>query len=149
MHADARKIYPEVNLVDFETVVREAMSRLHPHKIELWDETKSFKHEGFFIDRRRVKTQATPGHLPGAAKKMARQFVVEPAADDVTLARLTMKMPGSAWLEWKLERGFVSQTVFFAPRGLPGFFYWHLLRAFHLFIFLRLKKSTPRNSVVK
>lgn len=150
LHSDARGIYPEVNLVDFESVVREAMTRLHPHKIErVWGEAKSSRHEGFFIDQRRVKTQAAPEMIFGAVKKLARQFAVETAADDAILARLTMKLPGDAWLEWKLEPACVSQTVFFTPRGSLGFFFWHLLRVFHLFIFQRLKKAIPRNSVVK
>jgi len=150
LHNDTRRIYPEVNLVDFESVVREALTRLHPHRIErVWGEAKASRHEGFFIDQSRVKTQAAPEMIFSAVKKLARQFVIETAADDSILARLTMKLPGEAWLEWKVESSCVAQTVFFTPRGSLGFFFWHLLRVFHLFIFQRLKKSIPRNSVVK
>ncbi|MBI5943738.1 MAG: DUF2867 domain-containing protein [Chloroflexi bacterium] len=143
---DARKIYPEVNLVDFESAVREAMTRLHPHKIErVWDSAKSFKHEGFFIDHRLIKTQAAHEEVFDAVKKLAQQFDVESSADDAILARLTMKLPGSAWLEWNAGHDSdvtsLTQTLFFTPRGPLGFFFWHLLRMFHLFIFQRLKKS--------
>ncbi len=39
MHNDARKIYPEVNLIDFESATKEALTHLHPLKIEhIWDD---------------------------------------------------------------------------------------------------------------
>lgn len=63
MHNDARKIYPEVNLIDFESAAREALTRLHPLKIErVWEDgeeqVKTLKHEGFFIDHRQMQVDA-------------------------------------------------------------------------------------------
>jgi uncharacterized protein YbjT (DUF2867 family) len=50
-----------------------------------------------------------------------------------------MKLPGEAWLEFKIiERGekkFLSQVATFRPSGLWGRFYWWLMWPFHLFIF--------------
>jgi hypothetical protein len=51
-----------------------------------------------------------------------------------------MKVPGRAWLEFKVEpiatdTSCLYQTAFFAPRGLSGLLYWYLLYPFHAFIF--------------
>jgi hypothetical protein len=50
-----------------------------------------------------------------------------------------MKLPGEAWLEFKIiERGnqkFLSQVATFRPSGLWGRAYWWLMWPFHLFIF--------------
>lgn len=50
-----------------------------------------------------------------------------------------MKVPGEAWLEFKIiERNhkmFLSQIATFRPRGLWGRMYWYLMWPFHLFIF--------------
>jgi uncharacterized protein YbjT (DUF2867 family) len=50
-----------------------------------------------------------------------------------------MKLPGEAWLEFKIierhGRTFLSQVATFRPRGLWGRMYWYLMWPFHLFIF--------------
>jgi uncharacterized protein YbjT (DUF2867 family) len=50
-----------------------------------------------------------------------------------------MKLPGEAWLEFKIiDRGnqkFLSQVATFRPSGLWGRVYWWLMWPFHLFIF--------------
>lgn len=46
-----------------------------------------------------------------------------------------MKLPGEAWLEFKIEDGFLKQTATFRPRGLAGRFYWYSVYPFHGFIF--------------
>jgi hypothetical protein len=38
-----------------------------------------------------------------------------------------------------LERDQNSRTIFFSPRGLPGFLYWYLLYPFHWLRFLLLR----------
>lgn len=99
MHNDARKIYPEVNLVDFESATREALTRLHPLKIErVWESDLDFgglskatsevqlKHEGFFIDHREMQVDAD----------MSRVFEV------VTRMGSETDWPYANWL-WKLR----------------------------------------------
>lgn len=54
--------------------------------------------------------------------------------------RAEMKVPGKAWLQFQSiprERGgtLLTQTAYFAPRGLAGFLYWYLLYPVHGFIF--------------
>ncbi|AMR34367.1 epimerase [Mucilaginibacter sp. PAMC 26640] len=55
-----------------------------------------------------------------------------------------MKLPGEAWLEFKIvERNhttFLSQVATFRPRGLWGRLYWYLMWPFHLFIFKGMAK---------
>lgn len=65
LHDDACKVYPEVNIIDFESATKEALTRLHPLKIErIWDDGEGrvniLKHEGFFIDHRELQVDAAP-----------------------------------------------------------------------------------------
>lgn len=54
-----------------------------------------------------------------------------------------MKLPGEAWLEFKLESGNLLQTATFRPLGLIGRLYWYSVLPFHGFIFKgMLKKLT-------
>jgi uncharacterized protein YbjT (DUF2867 family) len=46
-----------------------------------------------------------------------------------------MKLPGEAWLEFKIENGLLKQTATFRPRGLAGRLYWYSVLPFHGFIF--------------
>jgi len=46
-----------------------------------------------------------------------------------------MKLPGEAWLEFKIEDGLLKQTATFRPRGLAGRMYWYAVLPFHGFIF--------------
>ncbi len=62
-----------------------------------------------------------------------------------------MKLPGHAWLQWeaKSERGGtrLTQTAGFAPRGLFGVLYWHLLYPFHRLIFTDMINAIGRLAV--
>ncbi|MDG2492392.1 MAG: SDR family oxidoreductase [Flavobacteriaceae bacterium] len=46
-----------------------------------------------------------------------------------------MKLPGEAWLEFKIEGSTLNQTATFRPRGVWGRLYWYTLVPFHYFIF--------------
>tara|TARA_R110002074_G_scaffold401568_2_gene600147 strand:- start:1980 stop:3401 length:1422 start_codon:yes stop_codon:yes gene_type:complete len=46
-----------------------------------------------------------------------------------------MKLPGEAWLEFKIEEGILYQTATFRPKGLAGRLYWYLVTPFHWFVF--------------
>jgi len=151
MHKDAGRVYPEVNLIDFESAIREALTRLHPLKIErVWDDAKSLRHEGFFISRSEIKINAAPEKLFDAIAKLTERFIVEDVDDKHLLARLNMKMPGECWVEWKvaghvLGVTYMAQTIFFTPRGFNGFLFWHLSRPY----INRMLKDAAQNSVVK
>ena len=54
--------------------------------------------------------------------------------------KVEMKLPGDGWLQFEAEPiennlTAVLQTVFFAPRGLFGTVYWHMLKPIHRVIF--------------
>ncbi len=57
-----------------------------------------------------------------------------------------MKLPGEAWLEFKISDQQLIQTATFRPRGLWGRMYWYSLLPMHHFIFgsmvQRIAKST-------
>lgn len=46
-----------------------------------------------------------------------------------------MKVPGEAWLEFKIKEGQLIQTATFRPQGLLGRLYWYAVLPFHGFIF--------------
>ncbi len=62
-----------------------------------------------------------------------------------------MKLPGEAWLEFKIVKDCIFQTATFRPKGLWGRIYWYVLSPFHYFIFrgmlrnLSVKKSSVTN----
>ena len=46
-----------------------------------------------------------------------------------------MKLPGEAWLEFKVTGDMIQQTATFRPLGLLGRLYWYAVLPFHYFIF--------------
>ncbi|MAY84915.1 MAG: epimerase [Flavobacteriales bacterium] len=57
-----------------------------------------------------------------------------------------MKLPGDAWLEFKIEslengNSKLSQTATFRPKGLNGRLYWWSVMPFHLFVFKNMIRS--------
>ena len=51
-----------------------------------------------------------------------------------------MKLPGEAWLEFKIDGENVVQTATFRPKGLWGRMYWYSVFPFHGFIFRGMLK---------
>lgn len=65
--------------------------------------------------------------------------------------RAEMKVPGKAWLQFQVKpqgdgRSLLSQTAFFAPKGLFGLLYWYSLYPMHGLIFNGLIDSIARRS---
>lgn len=56
-----------------------------------------------------------------------------------------MKLPGDAWLEWRVEPSdegtLLNQSAYFRPRGLAGRLYWFAMLPFHRLIFGRMAHS--------
>ena len=46
-----------------------------------------------------------------------------------------MKLPGEAWLEFKILDGILYQTASYRPLGISGRLYWYSVLPFHYFIF--------------
>lgn len=52
-----------------------------------------------------------------------------------------MKLPGEAWLEFKLTDTHLIQQATFRPKGLLGRLYWYAVIPFHLIIFKQMAKK--------
>lgn len=63
-----------------------------------------------------------------------------------------MKLPGEAWLEFKIiERHgetFLSQIATFRPKGLWGRLYWAVMFPFHIFIFKGMARQITRYKLI-
>ncbi|WP_431165233.1 SDR family oxidoreductase [Tenacibaculum halocynthiae] len=46
-----------------------------------------------------------------------------------------MKLPGEAWLEFKIVKGKLYQRAVFRPQGVLGRLYWYSVLPFHAFVF--------------
>lgn len=61
-----------------------------------------------------------------------------------------MKLPGRAWLEFRVvphEKGSkIIQNAIFDPLGTAGVLYWYLLLPFHQFVFSRMLKGIARRA---
>ena len=62
-----------------------------------------------------------------------------------------LRTPGEGWMEWRVDlapgnKSTLTQTAFFAPRGLPGFLYWALLGPLHRFVFRGLIQAIKQRS---
>jgi len=78
-----------------------------------------------------------------------RVEAVEP--DRALRLRAEMKVPGRAWIEFRVEprdanRSVLSQTAFFAPRGLLGLLYWYALYPIHALIFSGLIRAVAERA---
>lgn len=56
-----------------------------------------------------------------------------------------MKLPGEAWLEFKIENEYLMQTATFRPLGVAGRIYWYAVYPFHGMIFNGLIKKLTKN----
>jgi uncharacterized protein YbjT (DUF2867 family) len=79
---------------------------------------------------------------PGESLDFWRVVEVEPGQQLVLQAE--MKLPGKAWLTWRIEPGDEPHTIrlhqvaCFAPKGLFGRLYWYAMLPFHYLIFRRM-----------
>lgn len=93
-----------------------------------------------------------PDHLRvGDALDFWRVEMIEP--DRLLRLRAEMKVPGKAWLQFDVvsrDDGTVllSQTAFFAPKGLMGWCYWYLLYPFHALIFSGMIREITRRAEI-
>ena len=128
-HPEALQVFPKVQLIDFDTATKKALGFTHPDHIErVWVDgdakSKSLKHEGCFILHRVFKSHhLSEGEMPRVRGNRHTPF-------------------GELWI----EQDHSSQTIFFSPRGLPGFLYWYLLYPFHWLLFRRLLRKITKPS---
>jgi uncharacterized protein YbjT (DUF2867 family) len=123
-HPEALKVFPEVELVDFDAATQKALGFTNPDHIErVWVngslKSKSLKHEGCFILHR--------VYAPKESKQETRKEYFNTYF-------------GKLWI----EQNDTSQTIIFSPHGLPGFLYWYLLYPFHRLRFRGLLRKMTR-----
>jgi len=67
--------------------------------------------------------------------------------------RAEMKLPGEAWLQFDVtndqETSLLTQTAFFAPKGLSGLLYWYGLYPIHSLIFAGLVRKLKEFTEIK
>lgn len=61
--------------------------------------------------------------------------------DERLLLYAQMKVPGKAWLEFKIKGDELVQTAYFYPRGLLGRLYWYVLTPIHYLVFGNMIRS--------
>jgi len=193
----ARRVFPSVKLISYEDATSSSLAQLRADLLErVWEgeshlETQ-LKHEGFFIDHRRMCIAAPPESVYGVFSNIGGQngwlyadwlwklrgwfdnllggsglrgrsvklqegetldyYRVELLKQN-HLMRLhsELKAPGDGWMEWCVESKdkhstILTQTAFFAPRGLPGFLYWHFLNPLHRIVFRGLIRTIAKQS---
>lgn len=55
-----------------------------------------------------------------------------------------MKLPGEAWLEFKIVEDTLFQRAVFRPKGLWGRLYWYMVLPFHALVFQRMINSLTK-----
>jgi len=136
-HPEVLKVFPEVELIDFDTATQNALGYTHPDHIErVWvdgtSHAKSLKHEGCFILHRNSRwvSSRDEGNRNHQPKQEEQRIHIN-------------NFFGKLWLEQHTEQDHLSQTIIFYPHGLPGFLYWYLFYPFH---WLRFRSLMNRNS---
>lgn len=59
-----------------------------------------------------------------------------------------MKLPGEAWLEFKIINNLLIQTATFRPKGILGRLYWYSVLPFHGFIFSGMIMKLTKTSAL-
>ena len=67
--------------------------------------------------------------------------VVDLKENERLLLFAQMKLPGMAWLEFKIKDNKLIQSAYFYPKGVLGRLYWYLLVPLHYFVFNNMIKS--------
>jgi uncharacterized protein YbjT (DUF2867 family) len=125
-HPEALNVFPEVQLIDFDAATQKALGSTHPDHIErVWvdgsSKGKSLKHEGCFV---------------------LHNISPLPMEEGLGVRENHHSVFGKLWI----EQDHTSQTIFFSPRGLPGFMYWYLLYPFHRLLFRSLISKSQKQS---
>ncbi|MBP7742286.1 MAG: SDR family oxidoreductase [Aliarcobacter sp.] len=67
--------------------------------------------------------------------------VVDLKENERLLLYAQMKVPGEAWLEFRIKDNKLIQSAYFYPKGVLGRLYWYTLVPLHYFVFNNMIKS--------
>jgi uncharacterized protein YbjT (DUF2867 family) len=141
----ARRLFPHIEPLDYAEAVRQALAELDPRHIErTWldsgQEHVRLKHEGFLVDYRLIGTPTFPDVKNSQYREKLESLnlprvssweTVRQDEGGTVLLKARGKLPGQLWSECgTMPGGRTSRTIFFAPKGLPGFLYWLMLLFF-------------------
>jgi uncharacterized protein YbjT (DUF2867 family) len=143
----ALQVFPHIKPLDYDSAVKVSLERLDPLLVEpVWRQTAAFrnsmKHAGFCILQHQELVQDDPTSVMETIREMytfSRNYKI--TSDDeinfdgrqqrILLLKSQEPHPGQFWQEWRVcktdEDTQVTQTMLFAPKGLPGFLWWYLL----------------------
>jgi uncharacterized protein YbjT (DUF2867 family) len=160
-HPEVLRVFPEVNLVSFDEATQTALASLSPLHIErIWDDdgraVNTIKHEGFFIHHHKLQVNASAERVFQSIVEISKRTngqVEVCEENERVLVCVKNQLGGEKWFEWCVNQNAdstcLSQTVFFAPRGLSGFLHWYLSYPFFSFSFKRMTKKIANNSMVE
>jgi hypothetical protein len=161
-HPAALQVFPEVRLIDFDSATADALEKTHPAHIErMWVDgsakTQFVKHEGCFILHEEVKINQEPEKIIQTIANL-RNTPPLPRGEGPGVRESYDNPFGEQWIEWRVGRTareasppggsptYITQTLFFSPRGLPGFLYWFLSYPFQRFSFRGLIRKIAKRS---
>jgi len=72
--------------------------------------------------------------------------VVDLKDDERLLLFAQMKLPGKAWLEFKIKEDQLIQSAYFYPKGVWGRLYWYTLLPLHYLVFGNMIRSIIKKS---
>jgi len=72
--------------------------------------------------------------------------VVDLVENERLLLFAQMKLPGKAWLEFKIHDGKLIQSAYFYPYGIAGRLYWYILIPLHYLIFTNMAHTILKRS---
>ncbi|MBU3013884.1 SDR family oxidoreductase [Poseidonibacter lekithochrous] len=75
--------------------------------------------------------------------------VVDVKENERLLLYAQMKVPGNAWLEFKIEDNKLIQSAYFYPKGVLGRLYWYTLIPIHYFVFNNMINSIIKKAATK
>jgi uncharacterized protein YbjT (DUF2867 family) len=67
--------------------------------------------------------------------------VIDIQHDERLLLYAQMRVPGKAWLEFKIHEGNLIQSAYFLPKGVWGRVYWYMLVPLHYLVFKEMIRS--------
>jgi len=112
------------------------------HADWLWDLRGFIDHLLGGVGSRRGRTNKHNIH-PGDALDFWRVLYANKEEGKLVLYA-EMKLPGEAWLEFKIINNILYQAATFRPKGVWGKVYWYSILPFHSFIFNGMLKRLVR-----
>jgi len=158
-YPEALTVFPEVKLIGFDEATRDALDQLSPASIErVWDDGhhdgKLVKHEGCFILHREAQVHVSVEKMFQAISSFINKpnWQIDVSEENERVIVYVQDQPaGKKWVEWRVSHAssvtYLTQTFFFAPRGLAGFLYWYLLYPIHVLEFRHVMRLLAKKSL--